>query len=81
MGRTEPTGSVAEPLEPGSAATASAVGTYLHGLFENEAVRDAFAETVFERTDRVRPARETEDRSPYDDAAALVADLADALVG
>jgi hypothetical protein len=28
----------------------------------------------------VRPARETEDRSPYDDAAALVADLADALV-
>jgi adenosylcobyric acid synthase len=80
MGRTEPTGSVAEPLEPGSAATASAVGTYLHGLFENEAVREAFVETVFERADRVRPARETEDRSPYDDAAALVADLADALV-
>jgi len=47
MGRSSPTGETARPLGPESAATGRALGTYLHGLFENGAVRDAFVSTVF----------------------------------
>ncbi|EMA61118.1 cobyric acid synthase [Halorubrum lipolyticum] len=89
MGRSSPTGETARPLGPESAATDRALGTYLHGLFENEAVRDAFAATVFAAADASRPAgrpRSVEGaddgRSPYDRAADLVADHVDlAVVG
>jgi len=85
MGRSSPTADVARPLGPESAATDRALGTYLHGLFETESVRDAFAATVFSAADTPRPAGGSEsaedaraaDRSPYDRAADLVADHVD----
>jgi adenosylcobyric acid synthase len=79
MGRTTPTASVARPLEAGSAATRSVLGTYLHGVFENGSVREAFLESVFRHADVPRGDTSAGCRSPYDDAAALVGDVADAL--
>jgi adenosylcobyric acid synthase len=88
MGRSSPTESVARPLGPASAATDRALGTYLHGLFENEGVREAFVERVFAAAGKSRPATgsnagdgsaaaEADDRSSYDRAADLVADNVD----
>ena len=83
MGRSSPTTETARPLGPESAATDRALGTYLHGLFENEPVRDAFVATVFAAADTPRPAcgsaedADSADRSPYDRAADLVADHVD----
>jgi adenosylcobyric acid synthase len=74
MGRTEATGPLDSPVEAGSAATSRVLGTYLHGLFENETVREAFVDRTFAAAGRDRPAGETE-HTPYADAAALVADL------
>jgi adenosylcobyric acid synthase len=71
-GRTRATAPVDRPLGEGSAANGDALGTYLHGLFENESVRDAFLDSVFRRAD-ARPPPGSESRSsPYDDAARLV---------
>jgi len=85
MGRSSPIGEVPRPLGPESAATDRALGTYLHGLFENEAVRDAFAATVFEAAGASRPTEPSrsdesapdDGRSPYDRAADLVAEHVD----
>jgi len=40
MGRTTHQAPLPEPLEAGSAATGSVLGTYLHGLFGNAGVRE-----------------------------------------
>jgi adenosylcobyric acid synthase len=85
MGRSSATGEVARPLGPESAATDRALGTYLHGLFENDTVREAFVSTVFAAADvprstrRSRPAEDAgnDGRSPYDRAADLVAEHVD----
>ena len=76
MGRTTRTAAVARPLEAGSAATGSVLGTYLHGLFENESVREAFLESTFDHANASRDPSATERRSPSDAAAALVDDVA-----
>ncbi|ELZ29975.1 cobyric acid synthase [Halogeometricum pallidum JCM 14848] len=58
-------------------ARGAVMGTYLHGLFENEGLRDAFVDGLFAAAGRSRPAAgegETAD-SPYDRAAALVSRL------
>ncbi|MEF8757309.1 MAG: cobyric acid synthase [Halobacteriales archaeon] len=75
MGQTTPTAAVEQPLEEGSAATRSVVGTYLHGLFENESVRDAFLDSVFRHANERRPAAPVERRSPYERAADLVSEV------
>jgi adenosylcobyric acid synthase len=77
MGRTRRLSGVAEPLDEGSTATESVLGTYLHGLFENHTVRDAFLEVVFEHAGKQRPTETTQDTSPYDAAATLVARIDD----
>jgi adenosylcobyric acid synthase len=59
-GRTETLGPVTRPLGPESAARGDVLGTYLHGLFENRAAREAFLEVVFEAAGRERPAAETD---------------------
>ncbi|MDB9301596.1 cobyric acid synthase [Halorubrum ezzemoulense] len=66
-----------EPLGAEGVATDRVLGTYLHGLFETPAVRDAFVETVFASAGRTRPDATTADRSPYERAADLVADHVD----
>ena len=66
-----------EPLGTESVATDQVLGTYLHGLFETAAVRDAFVESVFASAGRTRPDARRADRSPYEQAADLVADHVD----
>jgi len=73
MGRSEPTSPVASPLGGASAATGDVLGTYLHGLFENENARDAFVDAVFRSAGRPRPAERETDAAPHDRAADLVA--------
>jgi len=83
MGRSSPTEETDRPLGPESAATDRALGTYLHGLFENEGVREAFLVAVFEAAGESRSAvaesnsARSDDGSPYDRAADLVAEHVD----
>ncbi len=72
MGQTEHTRTASRPLDEQSAAHGSVLGTYLHGLFENENVRTAFLETVFQRTDSSRPEASATATAPYDAAASLL---------
>jgi adenosylcobyric acid synthase len=74
MGDSEPTADVARPFDGGGAATERVFGTYLHDLFSNRIVRDAFVQTAFDSADIERlPAAETTARpDPYERAAALV---------
>lgn len=73
MGESRLTNTTARPFESEGAATDRVLGTYLHGLFENDVARDAFLDHVFESAGRKRPAQAKDD-SPYDRAAALVTD-------
>ena len=73
------------------AAVGNVLGTYLHGLFENDAAREAFTDAVFEHAGASRPAGADNDAGgavatdvdvegdsdgdPYTRAADLVADL------
>jgi len=73
MGQTTPTETIARPLGGDSAGTDRVLGTYLHGLFENDGVREAFIDAVFDWADKEQPTigRTIQD-SAYDQAAALV---------
>jgi adenosylcobyric acid synthase len=54
------------------------LGTYLHGLFENDPAREAFVDAVFEHAGVSRPssgADDDDDTDPYDRAASLVAGI------
>ena len=59
------------------AAREAVVGTYLHGLFGNDAARTAFVDAVFDHAGASRPTPDSDgaDADPYARAAALVADL------
>ena len=76
-GETLLLGEVARPFDEEGAATSRALGTYLHGLFENRSAREAFVENVFSAADRERPASEEAEGSPFDRAATLIADHVD----
>jgi adenosylcobyric acid synthase len=75
MGRTSHATAVDRPLGERSASTGYVLGTYLHGLFENENVRRAFCESAFLSADASRSFEPGESDSPYADAADLVADI------
>ena len=83
MGRSRLVGEAARPfpgageLDPDGAATERALGTYLHGLFENRLARDAFLDSVFAAAGVERPDRTRDRPSPYDRAADLLRDHAD----
>jgi len=81
MGDTESTEPVETPFGRDGVSTAALgaqrgdiVGCYLHGLFENSRPRDAFVNSVYDAAGRQRPEREAAAASPYDRAAALLAD-------
>ncbi|WP_227133209.1 cobyric acid synthase [Halorubellus salinus] len=63
------------PLGSTSVATDRAIGTYLHGLFENESVRESFVDGVYAHAERTRPDVEARDTDPFAAAAALVSEL------
>ncbi len=73
VGRTRALAAVDRPLEEGSARHGDVLGTYLHGLFDDRSVREAFVDRVYASAGRSRPADDTASGpSPYDRAAALV---------
>ena len=73
MGQTTPTAAVARPLGGDSAGTDRVLGTYLHALFENENLREAVVDAIFDWAETDRPTIERADyHSPYDQAATLV---------
>ena len=81
MGRTESTESVETPFGRDGVSTAAlgarrgdVVGCYLHGLFENSGLREAFIDGVYEAAGRRRPAATAAATaaSPYDRAAGLL---------
>ncbi|WP_255171703.1 cobyric acid synthase [Natrononativus amylolyticus] len=78
-GRTSALEAVGRPLGETSAARGSVFGTYLHGVFDNRNVREAFLAAVYRRADRRRPDTEYDasGSSAYDRAAALVRDHVD----
>jgi adenosylcobyric acid synthase len=80
MGDTHALAPVDRPIGPASAAVGNVAGTYLHGLFENRTIREAFVETVYDAAGRTRPERDRDRRTPYDAAAALVRNHVDASV-
>jgi adenosylcobyric acid synthase len=77
MGRSEHVGSAARPLGASSAATDRVLGTYLHGLFENENARDAFVDAAFDAASHRRPRPRVERRSPDEHAADLLESAVD----
>ncbi|SEH17884.1 adenosylcobyric acid synthase (glutamine-hydrolysing) [Natronorubrum sediminis] len=83
-GRTRVTAPVGQPIGDSSAAQGSVLGTYLHGLFDNESVRSAFLSAVAEDAGIDRQMRMAADdesggdsagtngSTPYGQAATLV---------
>ncbi|MDZ7849567.1 MAG: cobyric acid synthase [Halodesulfurarchaeum sp.] len=72
MGDTRFLVSLEHPLEATSALDGDVLGTYLHGLFENRSVREAFVRTLFSRAGLERPEASGRGKSPYDRAATLL---------
>ncbi|MFB6118064.1 cobyric acid synthase [Halosegnis sp.] len=77
MGETRALADVARPLGPDSAAVDDTLGTYLHGLFENENIRTAFLDRAFAAAGVARPTADSAARNPYDAAARLVGEHTD----
>ena len=76
MGQTSHVASLDRPLENQSAATESVLGTYLHGIFENESVSDAFLNSISQATDEhCSSAPGGKSNSPYAEAADLVCQI------
>ncbi len=75
MGDSDPLEPVERPFEGDGAVKGDVLGTYLHGLFENRPAREAFVDRVYASAGRVRSEAGGEDRSPYDRAAELVAEI------
>ncbi|PSQ30718.1 cobyric acid synthase CobQ [Halobacteriales archaeon SW_6_65_46] len=71
-GETRRLADVPAPLGPDSAVSGDTLGTYLHGLFENEPLREAFLDTVFASAGVERPPDESSETNPYDAAGRLV---------
>ncbi|WP_408957919.1 cobyric acid synthase [Natrinema sp. 74] len=87
-GRTVALDDVTRPLGDSSAASGRVLGTYLHGLFDNESVRTAFLDAVAASAGVDRPAADDSERSaaakagddgstPSDRAARLIRENVD----
>ena len=72
MGTTVVPPEMEQPLGESSCATDTVLGTYLHGMFENEAIRHAFLEQVYEYAGKEQPARREDRPSSFDAAATLI---------
>jgi len=77
MGDTRHLADLPRPLGGASAAAGDTLGTYVHGLFENDVAREAFLDRTFAAAGLDRPAGDRERVDPYRRAAALVAEHID----
>jgi adenosylcobyric acid synthase len=84
MGETRATGPVERPIAPASdapgsvalgAATETVLGTYLHGLFDQQVARHALLDAISHS--QRRPWTERDRTTPFERAAALVGDAID----
>ncbi len=80
-GQTEALEDVDRPLGASSAAVDTVLGTYLHGVFDNPTVREAFLDHVAATAGVDRPTSDTgataSGEQPFDRAAALVRENVD----
>ncbi len=72
MGTSTIVGRVEHPLEEESAATDRVLGTYIHGLFENESPRKKFIDNLYSRSGKEKPATSTRPGKFYEGTADLV---------
>lgn len=78
MGDAEATGPVSRPLGQNSCATDRILGTYMHGIFENDAVRDSFIANIYDSSEKDRPSLSGENlESGHERAANLVTEHVD----
>ena len=77
MGRTRLVNDSATPFGTSGVATERVLGTYLHGLFENEGVRQAFVATVRDAAGLDALDGAAIDHSPYERAADLLREHVD----
>jgi adenosylcobyric acid synthase len=75
MGESSLLEAVDRPFDAEGASDGDVLGTYLHGLFENRIAREAFLDRVYESAGRVRLETGGRNRSPYEQAAALVSEI------
>jgi adenosylcobyric acid synthase len=76
MGQTSSVALLDRPLENQSAATELVLGTYLHGIFENQSVCDAFLNSISQVTgEDCSFALERKSNSSYAEAAELVCQI------
>ena len=71
-GETELLEPAERPFPDEGAATDRVLGTYLHGLFENAVVRDAFVRNAFDAAGKTRPDGVVAQEDPYEHAAQLL---------
>ena len=72
MGQTSLCGDDAQRFATSGTAVGRVLGTYLHGLFENEGLRRAFVETVRDVANQPHPETDGPAQSPYERASTLV---------
>jgi len=72
MGSSSIEGTVDRPLGEESASTEKVLGTYLHGLFENESPRKKFVENVFSLAGKKEPEVLTSSGRFYEGVADLI---------
>lgn len=72
MGSTTVLGDVPRPVGDHSAATGKVLGTYLHGIFENEVPRRSFVRNLFRQKGTEPPERMDDSDSHYEGVADLV---------
>ena len=80
-GDTMATAPIDRPFAGDGVVTDRILGTYLHGLFENDPVREAFLDSVFAHAEVKRPGAAVTADAPLDRAASLVGNLDRGVLG
>ncbi|OUJ18242.1 Cobyric acid synthase CobQ [Methanonatronarchaeum thermophilum] len=72
MGRTKHLKPLHQPLEPGSAEHNNVLGTYIHGLFENQKITNTLINQIYKKTNKPKPKQTKKTKNPLDKAADLI---------
>ncbi|WGI17850.1 cobyric acid synthase [Methanonatronarchaeum sp. AMET-Sl] len=72
MGRTKHLNNLNQPLEKGSAEQNMVLGTYIHGLFENQVIKNTLINQLYTISGKTKPTQNQQKDSPIDKAADLI---------